>query len=258
MKISLNLARYNTNTFMPNFRGINTPSKKDEADNNIFFVNMNNYGKNTLWAAKMGLLLSDISNSISQNEDFDYILEQTENGINDINGYVYGKRRTIPEFFCIKNENQRGGEYYKRYIDKIKNSPSQIYSAKSNNEFKDANTSQIYLAQDNSTIKIDYGFTPIGLNSNLEFAAQAYDNLKKIKSPSIDDINKSCAEIYWLIAQGAPYCKGNDSIASILTKGIYHSYNIPLKPLKQGLSLDFEAFDTNLDEYIKNYPNFFN
>ena len=34
-------------------------------------------------------------------------------------------------------------------------------------------------------------------------------------------------------------------------------YNLRISPLKEGVSLDFEAFYSNLDDYIKNYPNFF-
>ena len=36
-----------------------------------------------------------------------------------------------------------------------------------------------------------------------------------------------------------------------------HANNIYISPLKEGVSLDFEAFDTDLDDYIERYPDFF-
>ena len=72
-----------------------------------------------------------------------------------------------------------------------------------------------------------------------------------------DEINEACAKIQWLIAQSNPYLRGDDSIASTLTKAIYHSYDMKITPVKQGIGLDFEAFYSNLNDYIKKYPNFF-
>ena len=46
-------------------------------------------------------------------------------------------------------------------------------------------------------------------------------------------------------------------ISNILIKGIYHANNVKISPLKKKCSLDFEAFDTDLDEYIKRFPLFF-
>lgn len=54
-----------------------------------------------------------------------------------------------------------------------------------------------------------------------------------------------------------PLYKRVRSIANILTKSIMHANGIYISPLKDGISLDFEAFDTDLDDYIKKYPDFF-
>ena len=259
MNVNLNLLRYNKISPLQSFKGeIAEPKNKKDFSDDVFFINMNNYGTNKVWAAKMKRLALDVSKTISQDVVFENVLEQVQDGIYDINGFVYGIRRTVPEFFCIKNTDQRGGEYYERYMEKIKNSPQNEFIAKANEDNKSAKVSRIYLVPNqDDIIKIDYGFNPIYVNSNIKLASDAYDELKNAKSPRIEDINKCCATIYWLIAQGAPYCKGNDSIASILTKAIYHSYGVNISPLKKGISCDFEAFSTDLDEYMKNYPNFF-
>lgn len=93
--------------------------------------------------------------------------------------------------------------------------------------------------------------------SNLSLAEKEYNKLRQIKNPSVDEVLRSCAIIQWLITQETPYKRGADSIANILAKSIMHTNGIFISPLKDGISLDFEAFDTDLDDYIEKYPNFF-
>lgn len=93
--------------------------------------------------------------------------------------------------------------------------------------------------------------------SNLNLVEKEYNKLREIENPSVDFVMRSCAIIQWLIAQETPYIRGSDSIANILTKSIMHANGIYISPLKDGISLDFEAFDTDLDDYIKKYPDFF-
>lgn len=260
MDVSFNPIKYN-NYLKTNqnvcFKGAQNNNLKD-VDDDIFFVNMNAYGTNRIWAAKMNVLMHRLSDMVSQNEDFESILMEAEDGINEINGFTYGLKRTQGDFFCIQ-EGRRGEEYRKKYEDIISNAPNQVFSPKSNEEYKDAITCKI--AENKQTgfegIKVVYGFEPFNRSSNLELAALAYDKLKSIENPTLEDINKCCATINWLIVQECPYCKGNDSLASVLTKAIYHAYNIQPQALKTGKSLDFEAFYSNLDDYIKNYPDLF-
>ena len=121
MNVNLNLLRYNKISPLQSFKGeIAEPKNKKDFSDDVFFINMNNYGTNKVWAAKMKRLALDVSKTISQDVVFENVLEQVQDGIYDINGFVYGIRRTVPEFFCIKNTDQRGGEYYERYMDKRK------------------------------------------------------------------------------------------------------------------------------------------
>ena len=48
-----------------------------------------------------------------------------------------------------------------------------------------------------------------------------------------------------------------DSIARLLTTSIYAAYNVKVFPPKTGISFDFEAFGSDLNEYIKKYPDLF-
>ncbi len=238
-----------------------------------FFINMRGYKKDEAWAKEMTDLMYQISQGISYGVQFQYLLEDIENKIGEINDKMntkklpYGIRRKTGHSFDIK-PCHRGDEYFNRYQEKcekqgvfIESENEYIYSPKPNEEYKWANTCEItesnIIKQVRPMLEVinksPYEYTI----SNLSLARNEFNKLRKIKNPSVDDVMRSCAIIQWLIAQETPYVRGSDSIANILTKSIMHANGIFISPLKDGISLDFEAFDTDLDDYIKKYPDFF-
>ena len=243
---------------------------------NEFFINMEGYKKDTAWASQMEILVYKISEAISLGKDFKSILSQIEMGVRRINtkrlnddNNSYGEKRTSYHSFDII-QGTRGCEYLARYIKKSKTKNVQFiksgktaraYSAKPNEEYKEANVSRIEKIKlyglKEPIIEIYQDSIKKGKISNLSLAEKEFNKLKGIKNPSVDDVMRSCAIIQWLIAQETPYVKGSDSIANVLTKAIMHANNIFISPVKDGISLDFEAFDTDLDDYIKKYPDFF-
>lgn len=244
--------------------------RKDENPSDIFFTNMQNYGKNYEWANKMLKLSIDIASDIEQKKSFKEIIERLQQGISSIyQNDSFGRYKHFPsEFYIIEDEPKRGIEYLKRYLKKIDSTRTNCYSPESNSEYKNANTCRIVkYKKDNDTnaIIIEYGIfrdrltnKPIGnMSSNLELAEKEYNKLLQIPKPSLKQINKSCAIIHWLIAQESPWQRGSDSIARLLTASIYSAYGIKIFPPKKGISFDFEAFYTNLNDYIKKYPYLF-
>ena len=240
-----------------------------------FFINMVDYKKNEDWAKKMIKLLQSVSDDVSSGLDFTIILEKIENAINSINStpnfksFTYGIRRTSCHVFTPK-ESSRGDEYVERYLNKCKTCGQTIinergkqteFTPNSNKEYKEANTSKITAVciSENSKplLKISEDMPCYYKISNLSLAEKEYNKLRQIKNPSVDEVLRSCAIIQWLITQETPYKRGTDSIANILAKSIMHANGIFISPLKDGISLDFEAFDTDLDDYIEKYPNFF-
>ncbi len=238
-----------------------------------FFIDMKGYGKNKNWQKKMEQATYDASNQITCGMPFDSILKYCEHRVNKINLYMqdlnfgFGVRRKGMHCFRL-NPKLRGAEYYDRYHKKASEKgdyDDQIleltYSPKSNDEYPKANTCTIVVSelftQPKPNIVVINDSIEDNEISNLALAKEEYQKLKKIKNPSCDDVMRSCAIIQWLIAQETPYYRGSDSIANLLTKSIMHANRIHISPVKSGISLDFEAFDTDLDEYIENYPNFF-
>lgn len=257
-----NLITYKNNN---NFKGFK-PHKKDNKltdefiQENLFFVNMETYGKNKKWAKEMYELYENITELIVSDSPFSNIISKIENRIGEINiAGVYGKKRPHPGTFIIGAPGYRGIEYKNKYGKLLKHKHKKISLTEPNSKYLDANTCKIEKESSYLT-HISYGTYKnchAWQISNLDLAKKEYEHLRRFKNPSLEQINKSCATIHWLIAQESPWQKGSDSIARILTSSIYNAYDIQLTPLKDGVSLDFEAFYSNLDDYVKKYPKLF-
>ena len=244
----------------PRKKYINEQNKQPLA-RDVHYIQMMFYQKKFFWAHQMNALTYDVSMMISNKENFNDILSLIEKQMSVVNpnkksNYTFGKRRQTPFRQYTMGEMFRGAEYYSRYLWKLDENGK--FQPKSNEEYKNANVCKMDRAYTfdlkDKLIDIDFKYDEF---KNIELAHNEYDKLMSLKNPSIQDINKSSATIKWLFCQETPYERGTDSISNILIKGIYHANNVKISPLKKKCSLDFEAFDTDLDEYIKRFPLFF-
>ena len=261
--------------------GNQNPTEKNDNPKQVltgeeFFINMKDYQKNEAWAKQMADLTHKISSEISSGRDFDSILCNIENGVSTINKdsaqfgiCLYALKRFNPHVFIFAPD-KRGCEYIDRYYEKYKTQsmpttmegkPVQMYMPQSNEEYKDANVCKIGKVHQPDTKEEFFGFyqdptMEYGI-SNLFLVRKEFNKLKRMENPTKEDVMRSCAIIQWLIAQETPYYRGSDSVANVLTKAIMHAHNIHINPVKEGMSLDFEALDTDLDDYIEKYPDFF-
>ncbi len=224
----------------------------------LFFIRMNHYQQKLPWAQKMLDLTYELSDLIKEGISFKNLVKQAEIGINKVNNAnSYCDKRTIlnPSKFSFTKDT-RGGEYYGKYYNRWiqEGKPKNKFSVSANSQYKNALTCKITYLENSDGFLIEYGKGNI---SNFDLANKEYQKLINTKNPSLDKINESIATIHWLIAQESPYKKGNDAIANVITKAIYHSYNVKLSPIKPRHSFDFEAFYSDLDEFIKKYPKLF-
>lgn len=254
-------------------------AKKQEIEPDCFFVRMRVYKKKDGWANGMVETTKKVSEMVQNKEDFDNILKFICGKISSLNeNYRYGYKREdkYDGYMGIRidrgDDFRRGSiEYFDRYEEKLKttdNKKKPKFRPKTNKKYHSANTcwiayeqSNYYPYTDKDKIIVHYGWInnrgEMKTNTNLDICEKAYNELKSKEKPTEKEILDTCAVIQWLIAQECPYMHGNDSIANIITKGIMHAYDIKISPLKEGVSLDFEAFYRDLDEYIENYPTFF-
>ena len=73
----------------------------------------------------------------------------------------------------------------------------------------------------------------------------------------MNDINNSIAEIRWILAHATPWERGSDAISNTFIRAIYKAAGIKAYPLKKGVSLDLEAYCTNLTDYKENFTDYF-
>ena len=264
-KQNITFSGLNLPFYLPHF--INKPLNQNSE--NVFFVHMNNYDNNQQWAKKMLILSQITAKSIRQKASFEEIVSSLEDGVKRINqNNSFGELRHAPGgFYILENQPQRGIEYFEKYKKAMINLNKYSIKPKSNSQYPNANTCNIIVFDNEFSkdgIEISYGIhrnssnEPLyGKISNLQFVKEEYDKLIQTKNPSLKQINKACATIQWLIAQETPWKRGSDSIAKLLITSIYSAYNVKISSPKEGVNFDFEAFYTNLDDYIKKYPNLF-
>jgi len=241
--------------------------RKQILPKDTYFIRLFGYDRNMEWAEKMNRATYKLSDMISEKKDFCKILNGAETIVGNINNkngeYIenFGVINIDKKIFSIKRQG-RGREYHQRYIDRLKDyiGLNEKYLPKSNEEYKDAQVCSIEMKDDDYifpyAVVVEFPHK-YGSKGNLGLVEKEYNKLLSIENPTTNQILKTAATIQWLIAQDSPYKRGSDSIANLITKSLMHSYGIEISPVKEGVSLDFEAFYTDLDEYIEKYPTFF-
>ena len=104
---------------------------------------------------------------------------------------------------------------------------------------------------------------PIYINSAFKRVNSLYDEiynkyiLKEAKKENLEDINSLIAEMRWILAHATPWERGSDAISNTFIRSIYKAIGIKTHPLKKGISLDLEAYCTNLKDYKNNFADYF-
>jgi len=227
-------------------------------DENSYYIRMKEYCKNKNWANVILEYDDKISSAVKKGADFDIIVFMAMQGVKEAYEQEswFTARKVQPKTYlnpyCVENNHSRGSEYYDVYSKKTPKDGT--WSPKPNEEYKDANVCTFRRGSDGSII-VSEGWRPD--STNLELAKKEYNKLISIENPTEDEIHKSIATIHWLIAQESPFERGSDSIANLITKSIYHAYDMETPPIKQGFSFDFEAWYRDLDDFVKIYPKLF-
>lgn len=73
----------------------------------------------------------------------------------------------------------------------------------------------------------------------------------------ISDLNRNIAEIRWIMAHATPWERGSDAISNVFMRALYKACNVKTYPIKEGISLDLEAYCTELKDYKKKFGDYF-
>ena len=146
---------------------------------------------------------------------------------------------------------------YKKYADRLD------YTVKHplKNPYKDISLSRPIHNKDSGKF-IDHPDSKY-INSAFEHIKTIYNNLYKkyilneVKEENLPEVNNLIAEIKWILAHSTPWERGSDAISNTFIRAVYKAMGVKSYPLKRGISLDLEAYCTNLEEYKQKFASYF-
>ena len=249
---------------------INSPRLKFSSKD--FFVNIEGYGKNLEWAEKAKALADTTVNLIRNKCSFDNIMRYIAAGIARANSDAANKlKRESSGVLRIEREHYKfidmppnhelithygqTARYsgYKNRLDWIQCNPLK-------NPFKEINLSRPMRNEDGSYINHCHQYK---INSGMDLLMQKHNALvakykpEEVKKDDINDINERIAEIRWILAHLTPWVRGSDAISNIYMRALYKALGVKSYNLAKGTSLDLEAYCTPLEEYKKEFQNYF-
>ncbi len=268
----LNMQISNITTKSQNF-GANLNSPKLKFKSKDFFVNINGFGKNIVWAHYIKDTANTTVSLIRKDTTFENILRFVTAGVTKANKYTLdilkkehtGILRTSrkdwrcnPEWHDIITEY---GDRYSRYNSYAERLDRRIFYPL-RNPYPDINLTKPIAGIDKTEPNYLLHGSFSTINAALDYVGKLYKNVAKyvkmdVKPEHLEDINNNIAEIRWVIAHATPWERGSDAIANVFIRSIYKALGVKATPLKKGISLDLEAYCTNLSEYKKNFPNYF-
>ena len=237
-----------------------------------FYVPIKGYGKNATWANSVKSTADMAVNLIRKNTSAENVLKIISTGIRlansickDINKASHtGILRTKREGWICESDwsglvlwtNYSRISRYKPYKEKL----DKVAKKQLTNPYNDIELTIPIIESKESLLRHP---NPKYINNAFGHISQIYSNFKKkfnskdINNSQMKDINDNIAEIRWILAHSMPWERGSDAISNVLIRAMYKSVGIKSYPLKEGISLDLEAFCTELNDYKAKFPSFF-
>ena len=263
---------YNYN---PNF-GVNLQSKKLQFKEDDFYVRIKGYGHHSGWAKIIKETADNAVKFIREKCNFEESLKQITDGVTEANqlpldidkrkhtgilriqrnGWKYGSD-WIPENGLITRYSKNGNNRYKTYAERL----DYIVKHPLKNPYNDICLSRP--KHDKDYGKFIEHANANRIDSAFEHVNNIYNHLyakyiaNEVKEESLTDVNNMVAEIRWILAHATPWERGSDAISNTFIRSIYKAMGIKAYPLKRGISLDLEAYCTNLKEYKNNFTSYF-
>lgn len=256
----------NNINFTANF---NSPVLRFKPDD--FFVPISGYGRNLEWADEV-ISIADtaaimIRNNMPPECVLKYISGKMRNaasktldvcktkliGILRTNRENWGKIVVNKDAYLITPYgNQKYGSYKDRF--------NYVYAHPLKNPYNSDRFELTMPCKSDSTL---YHGSNQCINDVLDYVFAMCGNIFKkfshndVKPENMKEVNDTMAEIRWVLAHSAPFKRGSDSITNVFMRAVYKALGIKTYPLKKGVSLDLEAFCTELSDYKRLFPKYF-
>ncbi len=266
MKVENNSYFYK-NSFHSNLKSPKLKFKQED-----FFVKIRGYGKNKVWAKKIKETADISTKMICNNTSFENILKYITAGVIKANSIVKDLSKVLHSgILRIKREGWKNGsdwdgfdlctnysniKRYKTYqnrLDKTSINPLKNPYKEIELTVPKIDKEEHYLQHADSK----YVNKAINLICKKYSEFKTKFNSKNVNTSQMEEINNSIAEIRWILAHSTPWERGSDAISNVFIRAMYKSLGIKSYPLKKGISLDLEAYCTELSEYKQKFPTFF-
>lgn len=250
----------------------NPYSRKLKFKKDDFFVKIHGYGRNAAWAGIVKNTADDASNYIRRDWNFENVIKMITIGITKANKELTdAAKRTHtgilrkPREGWQSDSDWRGFELITRYENGRYASYTErldtTCTKKLNNPFKLIRLS--IPVNKPSGEKYILHAEPQYIDNAFELISKLFENYKQnyvIKEASPQDIkkiNSIIAKIRWILAHATPWERGSDAISNVFIRAMYKAATIKSYPLSKGVSLDLEAYCTNLSDYQKKFVEYF-
>lgn len=265
---------YNLKTYNLGF-GVNLQSKKLQFKNDDFFIKIKGYGTNSDWAKRVINAADEAIELIRDNVEYESVLRFIAFRVQEANQFTSDTDKIehtgilrVNRKWWLCHSDWSGTNLITRYSNNYKNKYNTYadrfdYTVKHPliNPYSDiALTRPVH---DKNVGKfLDHAEAKY-INNAFLHIKKIYDKLysnyvlKEVEQKDLENVNDSIAEIRWILAHTTPWERGSDAISNTFVRSIYKAMGIKASPLKRGVSLDLEAYCTELDDYKKNFSSYF-
>lgn len=249
----------------------NLNSKKLRFKQNDFFVRIRGYGKNRDWAKEVIQTADTAVNMARNSTSCENVLKFITAGISKANKFTRdiakachsGILRTSREGWRYGSDwdgydigtNYSNTARYKSYMERLDETAKNPLT----NPYKDIGLTIPVITESEHYLK---HANKKYINNALQRVISLYGSITKYNTRDmnfarLDKVNNHIAEIRWIMAHATPWKRGSDAISNVFMRVIYKSLGIKSYPLKKDISLDMEAYCTELSDYKKRFPTFF-
>ena len=255
----------------PNFQA-NLNSPKLKFSKNDFFVNIPGYGKDYLWAKGVKDTADLATNLIRRDTSAENVLKIITFGIIKANQILRNFKKAFHTgILRYEREGWKHGSdwdgfllctnysdipKYSTYADRF----DKVVGKPLKKPYPDIGLTRPKIEGDEKFLE---HANPRYINNAFRRVFKLYDDViiihKKdaVNNDNLEKINKNIAELRWILAHSTPWERGSDAISNVFTRSLYKAVGIKTYPLKKDISLDLEAYCTELNEFKQKFPTYF-
>ncbi len=248
--------------------GVNLNSPKLRYDKKDFFVNINGYGKNWLWAYRTKKTADKAVDLVRKDSEPESVLKFITNGIAKANKFCMERnKRSKTGLLRAERDGWESPEWpWGDLITYFGAGRYSLYKARLHetgmNQPITRPNNKIGISRPTYTHEIIHGNSGC-INDSLDYVFELSKKIfpkfihKEVQSEDMKEVNDTIAEIRWVLAHSTPWVRGSDAISNVFMRVMYKAIGIKTYPLAEGVSLDLEAYCTELEDYKKEFPYYF-